>query len=124
MILVLGLFLPTGCEKTDNNLGTIQGSMIVSENCINENCPIADYSDIYASRRLAIYSGEENNLITYVRISDDGTYQVTLPQGDYILDLINDHFDISYDLPKNVKVEANKVKNIDVSIAIDRNDQP
>jgi hypothetical protein len=111
-----------GCNKEDVGLGTIQGSMIVSEDCAQNKCPIADYSDIYASRKLAIYTIENNTLIAYLKISENGTYTYKLLPGDYAINLINDHYDITYDMPKDFKIEANKTSIIDVNIVIERNE--
>lgn len=73
--------------------------------------------EVFTSRGIAVYQVDGKTLVTHASFKEDGTYQVKLPAGVYIIDLYPKvKMERAEDLPKQVQIEPGKVTRLDLEI--------
>lgn len=78
--------------------------------------PLPVPPEAFAARTIQIFAADGVTLVTNVKISPDGTYSVTLPTADYVINLARNGIDRGRDLPKKVVVNAGEQVRIDIDI--------
>lgn len=73
--------------------------------------------EVFTSRGIAVYQVDGKTLVTHSSFKEDGTYQVELPAGSYIIDLYpKTKMDRAAPLPKQVKIFAGEITILDIEI--------
>lgn len=72
--------------------------------------------EVFAARTIQIYASDGATLVTSVKINSNGTYSVTLPPGNYVVDLARNGIDRGRDLPKKIQIEPSKSVQLDIDI--------
>ncbi len=88
------VILPTdyklGFEVTDvapTTLGTLNGLMTIGPICPVEHAdnPCKPTAEMFAERKISVYSSDKKTLITTVTPGSTGSFTVMLPEGDYYI---------------------------------------
>lgn len=99
--------------------GTLQGRVAIGPLQpvvrADEPTPVVP-PEVYAARQIVIYTADGQTQITRVPIGPDGTYQVALRAGSYVVDINRGGMDSSKDLPANVQIVAGQTTTLDVEI--------
>lgn len=99
--------------------GTLQGHVTIGPlqpvARVDEPTPVVP-PEVYAARQIVVFATDGQAEIARVPIGPDGTYQVALPPGSYVVDINRAGIDSSKDLPAKVQIVAGQTTTLDVDI--------
>ncbi len=72
--------------------------------------------EVYAARKLVVYQADGKTEAARVSINGQGNYQVSLPPGSYVVDLVHSGMDRGKNLPQTVEIRAGETTRLDISI--------
>ncbi len=72
--------------------------------------------EVYAARSINILAADGRTLVTNVKINSDGTYNVNLPSGVYVVNIARTGIDRARNLPKTITIESGKTVQLDIDI--------
>jgi hypothetical protein len=71
--------------------------------------------EVFAARSINIFAADGVTLVTDVKISPDGTYAVSLPPGNYVVNIAHGHRSCG-NLPKTVTIVSGATVELDIDI--------
>lgn len=72
--------------------------------------------EVYAARSINIFATDGATLVVNVKINPNGTYNVNLPPGVYVVNIARTGIDRGKNLPKTITVESGKTVQLDIDI--------
>ena len=108
-----------GCtSESSHQEGTLAGHVTIGPLCPVEPCNVSPEvrAAAYDARKILIYARDRNSLIKTVSIGADGNYSVSLPPGQYHVDINHIGIDRSPDVPAEVEISAGETVRLDISI--------
>lgn len=120
--LILGsLFLvPIGCLASEHEVhGFLQGHLkIISHREVElaDETPSKLTAENYAEYPLVVLSRDQKTEIARVRADENGNYRVTLPPGDYVLDVKDRRRRHVRAAPQPFTVVSNQTVRVDMDI--------
>lgn len=72
--------------------------------------------EVYAARTIQIFAADGATLVTNVKINPDGTYMVTLPSGNFVVNLTRTGIDHARGLPKTITISSGMTLTLDIDI--------
>ncbi len=72
--------------------------------------------EVYAARTIQIFAADGATLVTNVKINPEGTYTVTLPSGNYVVNIARSGIDRARGLPKTITIANGKIVQLDIDI--------
>ncbi len=73
-------------------------------------------AEVYTSRGIAIYSENGATLVKSLHFNPDGTYQVELQPGKYLVKLIPSGIDRSKEIPAGITIISGGILKLDINI--------
>ena len=117
LLLVLLLY---GCQQTEAvEPAVLKGNVTVgplSPVVREDETPPPVNPEVYTSRSLNIYREDGETLVRNVPLRGDGTYQVELEPGTYVIELAPTGIDFSKDLPQTISLNAGETVELNVDI--------
>lgn len=122
LLLPLAILL-AACTLTGGNrpTGTLEGKVTVGPLTpvvrAGEPEPTPP-PEVFTSRGLAIFKADGQTLVKRLAFQADGTYQVELPAGQYVVDLDHQRNTIEHarGLPAQVEIRAGEITQLDIDI--------
>jgi len=101
--------------------GTVYGKVDVGQVCPTEmlgiKCTLP--AEIYSSRHIQIYTTDESKkLVSDIKLKDDGTYSVSIPEGSYIIEVKKNGTDSAFPNPKTFTVKSGE--KIEVNFGVEQ----
>lgn len=72
--------------------------------------------EVYAARSINIFATDGATLVVNVKINPNGTYNVNLPPGVYVVNIARTGIDRGRNLPKTITIESGKTVQLDIDI--------
>ncbi len=72
--------------------------------------------EAFTSRSINIFAADGATPVTNVKINPNGTYSVTLPPGNYIVNIARSGIDRARNLPKTVTIVSGATVELDIDI--------
>jgi hypothetical protein len=72
--------------------------------------------EVFTSRSINIFAADGATLVTSVKINPNGTYAVTLPPGNYVVNIARSGIDRARNLPKAVTIASGATVELDIDI--------
>jgi hypothetical protein len=98
--------------------GYLEGKVSIGPICPVERpdnpCPVPP--EAYAARMILIYVKDGTTLVGEVSIKTDGTYDIALPAGEYVVNLKPNGIDRSAEVPADVFIKEGETTTLDISI--------
>jgi hypothetical protein len=117
LVLVLLLY---GCRPAEPvEPAVLQGTVTVgplSPVVRSDETPQPVNPEVYTSRSLNIYREDAETLVKNVPLQGDGTYQVELEPGTYVVALAPNGIDFSKDLPQTISLKPGETVVLDIDI--------
>jgi len=114
----IALFIPATRTVDPVKEGFLAGSVSIGPICPVERegvpCPVPP--EAYAARMILVYLPGHKTLYGVASIRSDGTYEIALPVGEYVVDLQKNGIDRSADVPANVVIQEGKITTLDINI--------
>jgi hypothetical protein len=99
--------------------GTLQGHVTIGPLQpvvrVDEPTPVVP-PEVYTTRQIVVYTADGQTEIARVPIRPDGTYQVALSAGSYVVDINRAGMDYSKDLPAAVQIVTGQKTILDIDI--------
>ena len=118
-ILLLGISSLFACAPIPREYGTLEGLVTIGhlqpvhqEGEVEPTPP----PEVYAAREVIVYNENGKTVFTRVSIGPNGSYRAELPVGIYMVDINHLGIDTAADLPKKIKITAQTVTFLDISI--------
>ncbi len=100
----------TGVLAGDVNIGPLQPAVQVG---VPEPSP---GPGVFAARKIVVLSQNGRREIARAFIEIDGTYQLILPVGRYLVDIAGSGIDRGIDLPQEIEIFSNQITRLDIDI--------
>lgn len=115
----LELNAETGQVATSTETGTLQGKVTIGPTSpvvrADEPSPTVP-PEAYAARRIVVYAADGQTEVIRVPIQPDGTYQVQLAPGSYVVDIDHAGMDSARGLPVKLTIVAGQTTTLDIDI--------
>lgn len=72
--------------------------------------------EVFAARSINIFAADGATLVTNAKINPDGIYVVTLPPGNYVVNIARTGIDRARNLPKTVTIVSGSIFQLDIDI--------
>ena len=72
--------------------------------------------EVYAARQIVIYSADGEDEVARAEIDYQGNYQISLPIGEYLVDINRIGIDSAAGLPTTVQIDHQSVTTLDIDI--------
>ncbi len=72
--------------------------------------------EVYTSRGIDIYRADGKTLVTSLNFGPDGSYQVELPPGQYVVKLMPTGIDRARELPAEITIQSGETVTLDIDI--------
>jgi hypothetical protein len=72
--------------------------------------------EVFTSRQLDVYQADGKTWVSSVQFKSDGTYQISLMPGNYVIALPRKGIEHARELPKEIKIEAGQTVIVDIDI--------
>lgn len=121
LIMALAGFYIVACAEVEvsRGTGTLEGHVTIGPlvPVVREGEPEPTPSpEVYAARKIVIYTPGGKTEIARVSIDSYGNYQVALQVGRYVVDINRIGIDRAADLPKTVEIFEGQVTRLDIDI--------
>jgi hypothetical protein len=118
LIAIILLVIFGACSGSPQESGFLQGVVSIGPIWPVETpgTPRPIPPEVYAARKVMVYDGDRIKLIRQVDLSDDGHYRVDLKPGTYVIDINHAGIDRSSEVPKQVRIEAGQIVQLDINI--------
>ncbi len=104
----------------ENNVlqGTLEGQVNIGPICPVERVdnPCKPTPEMYAARKILVFSKDRSQLIQEVSLDSAGFYQTNLPPGDYLIDIKRAGLDFSSQVPKLITIESQQTVTLNISL--------
>jgi hypothetical protein len=119
LVLIILTVLLAACSNPQANTGTLMGKVTIGPFTPVQQAgetPAALPAEAYTSRGIEILQGGHEEIYKTVHFNADGTYSVTLPEGNYIVRSISTDVYQASGLPTSVKITAGHDTVLDLNI--------
>tara|TARA_R110002167_G_scaffold47352_9_gene140261 strand:- start:596 stop:982 length:387 start_codon:yes stop_codon:yes gene_type:complete len=127
-MLFFGLIITSNfsCDSGQNqilNQGELRGKVTIGPICPVETNPpdpnCQPTAETYKAWPIAIWTSDKKTKVGLIQPNLDGTYTFEIPEGIYVVDLVNEHF-FGSSLPVTVNISKNETTmlNIDIDTGI------
>jgi hypothetical protein len=117
-VAVIMIFVPAQRTTGIIKEGYLEGKVSIGPICPVERpdmpCPVPP--ETYAARMILVYAKDGKTLVGESSIKVDGTYQIGLPVGEYVVNLKKNGIDRSAEVPANVFIKEGETTTLDISI--------
>jgi hypothetical protein len=72
--------------------------------------------EVYAARQIVVFNRTGKREVARVDIDSNGTYEVSLPPGEYVVDINHAGIDSAAGLPQTVTIRADQATQLDIDI--------
>jgi hypothetical protein len=107
-----------GCPSQGGDPGVLTGNVTIGPlspvEIEGQSTPVPP--DVYAARKVMVYTGDGNRLVEQVDISHEGAYRVELRPGAYTVDINHVGIDWSKDVPRKVTIVSRETVHVDIDI--------
>jgi hypothetical protein len=113
---VLCLLALTACFSQE--MGTLAGHVTIEmQPVIRMDVPTPTPApEAYAVRQVVIFSANGKREVARVQIDSQGNYRITLPVGEYVVDINHAGMDRGIDLPASIEIKAQQVTRLNIAI--------
>lgn len=109
----------TGQIEPAGETGTLRGRVtigpvqpVVRADELNPTAP----PEVYAARQVVVYAADGQTEVVRVPVQPDGTYQVALAPGNYVIDINRAGMDSAKGLPAKLAIAAGQTTTLDIDI--------
>ncbi len=118
-LIVAVLILASACTAIPKETGVLAGDVtigpLVPALREGEQEP-TPWPELYAARKILVLSQDGRREIARVSIEDDGTYQVVLPVGRYMVDIAAGEIERGENLPREIEIFSGQITRLDIDI--------
>ncbi len=102
----------------DAGTGILEGQMTIGPICPveREDTPCKPTPEMFAARKIFVYSPDRKSLITTVTPGADGVYSATLRSGDYFVDMEHQGIGSIRGMPQAIHVVKGGITTLDISV--------
>lgn len=117
--LQITVFEPEDRGAAFGRIGTLAGNVNigplspVAREGVTDPTPMPE---VYTSRALVIYEEDGQTEVKKVSFEPDGTYEVILFEGTYVVDIARSGIDSAAELPKTIQIAGGQRSQLDVDI--------
>jgi len=118
LILML-LILSSSCALLPRETGVLAGNVTIGplQPAVQVGVPEpTPRPEIYAARKVVVLSLNGRREIARASINADGTYEVVLAVGRYLIDIAGSAIDRGIDLPQEIEIFSNQITRLDIDI--------
>lgn len=112
------VFVPTQRITQPIKEGILEGKVNIGPICPVERpdvpCPVPP--EAYAARMIIVYAKDGKTMVGESSIKVDGTYQIALPIGEFVVDLKKNWIDSSAEVPAKVMIKEGKTTTLNINI--------
>jgi hypothetical protein len=121
LLFALLLAFSVGCEDAANNEpdGTVRGTVTIGPLSPVSRVGVPDPTprpEVFSARKIVVYESDGETLIVQVDIGPTGKYDLSLPPGEYVIDINRNGVDFADGFPRSITVPSDQVTIVDVSI--------
>ena len=119
---VLLLILLYGCsQQLDSKKGVLEGKVTIGPLCPNYQGSDTDpkcqpTAETYKARPLAVFTPDRSSKVASIEPAEDGTYQLELQAGNYVVDLEKQDSLGTGALPATVTINPGETTTLDIDI--------
>ncbi len=122
IILFIGIILISGCIQQQNRVsenGFLEGKVTIGPLCPVERYPpdpsCQPTEETYKAWPIAVYTPDKKTKVSQIEPLINGTYNVELPAGEYIVDLEKQHM-FGKNLPATVVIKKGEITTLNINI--------
>jgi hypothetical protein len=112
-------FDPEDREGVFGGIGTLSGNVSIGPLQPVQREGVAQATpmpEVYTSRTIVVYEEDGQTEVKRVPVQPDGTYDIRLFAGNYVVDIGRSGIDSAADLPKTVHINGGQVTQLDIDI--------
>ncbi|NTV35630.1 MAG: hypothetical protein HGA53_01625 [Anaerolineaceae bacterium] len=119
LLLLVGTLLMAGCSPAQAESAVLEGKVFVGPLSPVEQVESPQPTvppEVYTSRGLQIYTENGKTLVKEISFNPDGSYQIPLAPGDYLVQLKPTGIDRADELPAKITLLEGKTLKLDLHI--------
>ena len=118
-LIVMLLILTSSCALLPRETGVLAGNVTIGplQPAVQVGVPEpTPRPEIYAAREILLLSLDGRREIARASINADGTYEVVLAVGHYLVDIAGSVIDRGIDLPQEIEIFSGQITRLDIDI--------
>ena len=118
-IILMLLILSCSCAPLLRETGVLAGNVTIGplQPAVKVGVPEpTPRPEIYAAREIVVLSLDGRREIARASINADGTYEVVLAVGHYLVDIAGSAIDRGIDLPQEIEIFSGQITRLDIDI--------